>query len=440
MASVFKAANAKRYTILYFDENGDRRKAKGCTDKAESERIANRLENEVALRRAGLIDRKAEVYRDRESTPLANHIADWEANLVAQGFTTKHAEHTSNRVRRLVAMMLGAKEALIDHRRMRPSERGEVAVKIKDAIARFKAAGWSLQTCNHYRAAAKAFSKWCYDSARTREDILRGVKGFNVKEDRRHDRRTVSLDELRTLIEAAEHGPIVMRMTGPQRALCYRLAVASGLRYSEIAIIAPESFDWNAPSVTVEAAYTKNGETATLPLPTDLAADLAAYVAPLPPGKPIFPLPADKGAKMLRKDLAVAGIEYEDVSGLFFDFHSLRCQTATLADQAGISPRVVQKMMRHSSLELTGRYTRPRAVDIEAAAGMLPNLKPEGDRPEATFLTGTDSAPVSVPSAPEYATLAIVDESNPNDAKRFASMSQRSAKPSSPVRIRAAPF
>jgi integrase len=457
MASVFKAANAKRYTILYFDENGDRRKAKGCTDKAESERIANRLENEVSLRRAGLIDRKAEVYRDRESTPLASHIADWEANLIAQGHTVKHAKHTTNRVRRLVAMMLGAKEALIDHRCLRPNDRGDVAVKImnaiaparlstlnrdkvQDAIARFKAAGWSLQTCNHYRAAAKAFSKWCHDSERTREDILRGVKGFNVKEDRRHDRRTVSLDELRTLIEAAEHGPIVMRMTGPQRALCYRLAVASGLRYSEIAIIAPESFDWNAPSVTVEAAYTKNGETATLPLPTDLAADLAAYVAPLPPGKPIFPLPADKGAKMLRKDLAVAGIEYEDVSGLFFDFHSLRCQTATLADQAGISPRVVQKMMRHSSLELTGRYTRPRAVDIEAAAGMLPNLKPEGDRPEATFLTGTDSAPVSVPSAPEYATLAIVDESNPNDAKRFASMSQRSAKPSSPVRIRAAPF
>ena len=53
-----------------------------------------------------------------------------------------------------------------------------------------------------------------------------------------------------------------------------------------------------------------------------------------------------------------------DASGLVFDFHALRCQTATLADQAGVSPRVVQKLMRHSSLELTGRYTRPRAVDI----------------------------------------------------------------------------
>ena len=29
---------------------------------------------------------------------------------------------------------------------------------------------------------------------------------------------------------------------------------------------------------------------------------------------------------------------------------------------------------------MTGRYTRPRAVDIDAAASMLPSLKPEGNR------------------------------------------------------------
>ena len=38
---------------------------------------------------------------------------------------------------------------------------------------------------------------------------------------------------------------------------------------------------------------------------------------------------------MLQADLAVAGIAYQDASGLFFDFHSLRCEMATLADAAG---------------------------------------------------------------------------------------------------------
>jgi hypothetical protein len=97
---------------------------------------------------------------------------------------------------------------------------------------------------------------------------------------------------------------------------------------------------------------------------------------------------------MLRADLEVAGIPYVDESGLFFDFHALRCECATLADQSGVTPRVVQKLMRHSSLELTGRYTRPRAVDIEAAASMLPSLNPNPERSNASTLaaTGTDGA------------------------------------------------
>ncbi|MGB0070128.1 MAG: site-specific integrase, partial [Isosphaeraceae bacterium] len=169
----------------------------------------------------------------------------------------------------------------------------------------------------------------------------------------------------------------------------YRLAASTGLRYSEIASITPASFDWEGPSVRVAAAYTKNRQEAELPLPNDLADDLRPYVAALATDSPVFPLPA-MGAEMLRADLEAAGIPYRDASGLFFDFHSLRCQTATLADAAGISPRVVQRLMRHSSLELTGRYTKPRAVDIDAAASRLPSLRPTGDRTEGLALTGTD--------------------------------------------------
>jgi len=77
---------------------------------------------------------------------------------------------------------------------------------------------------------------------------------------------------------------------------------------------------------------------------------------------------------MLHAHLARAGIPYRDAAGLVYDFHSLRCQLATNADAAGVSPRVVQRLMRHSTLELTGRYTRPRAVDVEQAALSLPPL------------------------------------------------------------------
>ena len=42
MASVFKPKGSKRYVILYFDENGDRRKKTLATDKTVSERLRER--------------------------------------------------------------------------------------------------------------------------------------------------------------------------------------------------------------------------------------------------------------------------------------------------------------------------------------------------------------------------------------------------------------
>ena len=62
---------------------------------------------------------------------------------------------------------------------------------------------------------------------------------------------------------------------------------------------------------------------------------------------------------MLRVDLEAAGIPYRDHEDLVFDFHSLRRETVTLADAVGVTPHVTRKMMRHSTLELTARYTRP---------------------------------------------------------------------------------
>jgi hypothetical protein len=225
---------------------------------------------------------------------------------------------------------------------------------------------------------------------RTREDALLGVTGFNANEDRRHDRRTLSEPELRKLIQVAATGPAYRGMTGADRSICYRLAVATGLRYSEIAEARPESFELGAesPTVTIRAAYTKNGDKATLPLPRDLADDLRPYIAGRALGEPVFDLP-DKGVDMLRADLKRAGIAYRDDAGLVYDFHSLRCQLATMADAAGVSPRVVQKLMRHSTLELTGRYTRPRVHDLAGATGSLPSLRPGPKDSEPMAATGT---------------------------------------------------
>ena len=413
MASVFKRARDKgnrlaSWYVAYVDADGVRRTVKGCPDKAATEAMARKLESEAELRRRGIIDAKADQYAAHAARPLSEHLDAWRETLLNEGTTPKHADQTADRVRRLIAVMFGARPDDIDGKTMSRARQEEAretigrllakarladlgTERVQAALATFRDSGRSAQTCNHYRAGIRAFVRWCKRTGRLREYPLEGLTGFNAKEDRRHDRRTLSLDELQRLIAVAERGPDFQAMTGPARSLCYRLAASTGLRHGEIASVRPASFDWKAPSVTVEAAYTKNGDPATLPIPSDLASDLRPYVATLATDSPVFPLPA-KGADMLRADLEAAGIPYVDASGLFFDFHALRCQTATLADAAGVSPRVVQRLMRHSTLELTGRYTKPRAVDIEAAAGMLPSLKPTGNQPEALAMTGTDDA------------------------------------------------
>jgi integrase len=445
MASIFKPKGSKKYIILYHDENGERRKKTGSTDKAVTERLARDLENRVILRREGLIDPKDEGYRDHATRPLSEHLDAWRDTLLHEGSTPKHADQTADRVRRLIAVVFGARPNDVDGKTMSRARQEEArkmigrlvdkarlsdigTERVQAALATFRDSGRSAQTCNHYRAGIRAFARWAKRTGRLRDYPLDGLTGFNAKEDRRHDRRTLSLDELTRLIAVAERGPDFQAMTGSARALCYRLAASTGLRYSEIASVRPGSFDWNAPSVTVEAAYTKNGDPATLPIPSDLPADLRPYVATLAADSPVFPLPA-KGVDMLRVDLEAAGIPYVDASGLFFDFHALRCQTATLADAAGVSPRVVQRLMRHSSLELTGRYTKPRAVDIEAAASMLPSLKPGSKRPEAAVMTGTDLIPMFGSTATENATDPEDNGPKPFGGMPVASSRHRSTEP-----------
>src|SRR5262249_42217020 len=153
------------------------------------------------------------------------------------------------------------------------------------------------------------------------------MKRYNVNEDRRHDRRSLSLDELHRLIEAARNGPIYKGMTGPDRALCYWLSPHAGLRRKELASLRVGSFQFgrDGTTVSVVAGYTKNRDEASIALPdTYLVEALASRVALLSPDSIFFTLPA-RTAEMLRFDLERAGIAYCDRSGRFFDFHALRC-------------------------------------------------------------------------------------------------------------------
>jgi integrase len=202
---------------------------------------------------------------------------------------------------------------------------------------------------------------------------------------------------LRALLAAAGASQAVVEgLTGPDRALLYAVAMTTGFCASELASLAPDSFDLDAdpPTVTVKAAYSKNRRTSVQPLPPDVALALRAYLDGRPAGAPVWPGDWHKdAAEMLRLDLAAAGIPYRDAEGRVADFHSLRHAYVTLLQRGGVHPKVAQELARHSDIRLTMNvYTHAHLHDLAGAVEGLPSLLPGGGAGEAQELaaTGTD--------------------------------------------------
>jgi len=89
---------------------------------------------------------------------------------------------------------------------------------------------------------------------------------------------------------------------------------------------------------------------------------------------PLFDIP-DSLIGTFNRDLAAAGIAKQDPRGRTLDVHALRHTFGTHLSLAGVSPRVAQAAMRHSSLDLTMNiYTDPTLLDVAGAINALPTF------------------------------------------------------------------
>ena len=369
--------------IAWYDH--ERRRREQCTlttDRATAGRMLARKVDETAQRVRGLIDPKAEALAEHGRRPIGEHLADWRADLAAKDRTGKTVKLVTARVQRMV-------DALHAQRI------GDVAASaVQAAIGAMIRDGLALQTAHHYLRAVKQFSRWLHRDGRTPADALAHLQGYNASTDRRHERRALNPDELARVIDAAECGPVVLGMSGPDRAMLYRVAAGTGFRAGELASLTPDSFDVDAnpPTVTVRAAYSKRRRDDVQPIRPDLAELLRPWLAGKPVGCPVFDLP-DKTAKMLRSDLDAAGVPYADAAGRVVDFHALRHTFITAVVNSGASVKVAQELARHSTPTLTiGRYAHARLHDLTRALDALPCVtRPDHDR-QTMRATGTHDA------------------------------------------------
>jgi integrase len=240
----------------------------------------------------------------------------------------------------------------------------------------------SVQTANFYLAAVKQFCRWLVKDRRTGDNPLAHLEGGNVKVDRRHDRQTLSEEQLRRLLDATRNSRRVYRgLTGIDRHALYLTACATGLRASELASISPDSFelDGDPPTATVASGSTKNGKLAVQPLPPDVVDVMHGYLQGKKTGQPVWPGSWSSDAvEMIRPDLAEAGIPYviEGPDGpLYADFHSLRHSYIALLEKTGVTLKQAMQLARHSDPRLTmARYGRAQLCDLGAAVERMPAL------------------------------------------------------------------
>lgn len=186
-----------------------------------------------------------------------------------------------------------------------------------------------------------------------------------------------------------------LKRTGHERSLIYKTLVLTGLRKGELASLTVGQLELagQVAYAVLYAADEKNRQGSNIPLRADLAAEISSWLDErlvaiqdearsrrqpipmrLPATTPLFSVPTGL-ARILDRDLAVAGIPKRDERNRVIDVHALRVTFGTHLCAAGVPLRTAQAAMRHSKPELTANvYTDPKLLDVAGAIDALPAL------------------------------------------------------------------
>jgi integrase len=358
-----KGKKNKPYWIEYVDADGGRAFAKGFTDKGLTEQLAAKLENEVLLRKRGMIDPAQERLLAIRQSPLADHLAAFERSL--ENATPKHRKLTMTRVRRLVE---GSGFATLGEVDAEAVENCLKAIRLAEDLG--------ARTYNHYLQAIDEFGKWLAATKRLPANPVAGIERLNSETDVRHKRRALTPEEVSRLIQSArESGRVIQGYDGETRARAYLTSFFTGLRRQELGGLTPRSFrlDDAQPILKVAAACSKHRREDTLPIHPELAGMLREWVSDLGPDDLLFPrIERKKTWLMVKLDLERIGIPYETHEGIA-DFHAAgRHSHITGLLRNGATLVEARELARHADVRMTMKYTHIGLDDQAAALAGLP--------------------------------------------------------------------
>jgi len=381
MAGVRKKAlpNGK-YQGYYVDATGKRRFFTGTRSRAETKRMAERLEDEHRQVRLGYrpAPRSADKHRRRPISEIKDEYLAWGRSQGGRGGRPWSKTHSRNRTTRLewwfARLGLGS---LVDLDRILP--------RVEAALRDLQAKGRAGKTLANYAEAIGAFCDWCVQRGYLASDPLQGMASFDTTP--KTQRRAMTADEIRRLLEACD----------PRRRLLLETAFLSGLRANELRNLTVAHLDLDRCGLHLDADWTKNRKAGFQPLPQSLVERLHTFAQSGEPARlyarfyarkdarseapedPLFYVPSHT-ARDLDRDLRAARIQKYAPGGKL-DFHACRLAYINFVIESGVSVKEVQALARHSTPDLTlnvyGRAREERLSQVveEVAIALLPEEK-----------------------------------------------------------------
>lgn len=359
-----RGKRARNYSIDYVDENGVRRTvSSGTSDKRLAEQIKRKYVDRARAVREGLVDPRQERLRRESGKPIAAHVKDYVAACRGRG---EAATGLTEKERHLDWFVEVAGTSSLN--KIRPDE-------FDLRLSALTEAGSAARTVNLKLECVRSFLNWCVKNGRLDRNPLRVVQRRNEVVDRRRRRRVLSAKEAQALLAVARAQ--AAGVPGAQlRPLWYLLPLLAGLRRGDMVRLTWGDLDLAAkvPTLTVTGGKAKR-RVDVLPLHPDLARDLAA-VRPKDalPSARVFPRAVSNATR--QEDFTRAGIVLETEDGYYADLHALRHTFGTRLAEKGVPPATLQRLMRHSTVELTMRYYVHLGVDaLGAGIAVLPGVE-----------------------------------------------------------------
>ncbi|XZE53614.1 tyrosine-type recombinase/integrase [Planctomycetaceae bacterium SH139] len=387
------------YTAVFRDADGIVQEVStGCRDVESARSKLAELTRTVERIKSGALSRNdAEVGKFKD-IPLSQHITDYIDELRAR-------KVNADRIKTSETYLTGDATAC-GFKYLRDLS--------ADSLRRYlrSQAEMSAATYNWHAGLWVAFGWWLtgrriegkrQSQTGERRLLSNPFEGFGKVDesaDRRRVARPLTIDEMRRLLDVARSRPLndaltvrrgknkgkllaklsderreELELLGRERAMIYKTAILTGLRLNELRTLHVGDLSFgDVPFLVLRVSNEKSRKGSTVPLRSDLAAELQEWTAGNESDAVVFNVPSGL-LRILNRDLVAAEIPKVDEQGRRVHIHALRHSTGTHLSAANVSPRTAQAVMRHSDISLTMNvYTDERLLDAAGAVELLPDL------------------------------------------------------------------